>query len=117
MARPYVVKPTDEGSSVGVRIVRQGDNLPPLGSSGWHFGDDVLVERYIPGRELTVAVMGGDALAVTELGPMPASTTTRPNTPTARPSISCRRRCRHAVDEAAKHMARGAPMPRSAAAA
>ena len=69
MPRPFVVKPTAEGSSVGVRIVREGDNLPPLGSSGWHFGDEVLVERYIPGRELTVAVMGGEALAVTELRP------------------------------------------------
>ncbi len=69
LPRPFVVKPTAEGSSVGVRIVREGDNLPPLGSSGWHFGDEVLVERYIPGRELTVAVMGGEALAVTELRP------------------------------------------------
>jgi D-alanine-D-alanine ligase len=69
MARPFVVKPTAEGSSVGVRIVRKGDNLPPLGSSGWQFGAEVLVERYIPGRELTVAVMGGEALAVTELRP------------------------------------------------
>jgi D-alanine-D-alanine ligase len=69
MPRPFVVKPTAEGSSVGVRIVKQGDNLPPLGSSGWHFGDRVLVERYVPGRELTVSVMGGEALAVTELRP------------------------------------------------
>jgi D-alanine-D-alanine ligase len=69
LARPFVIKPTAEGSSVGVRIVRTGDNLPPLGSSSWPFGHDVLVERYIPGRELTVAVMGGEALAVTELRP------------------------------------------------
>jgi D-alanine-D-alanine ligase len=57
--RPYVVKPAAEGSSVGVRIVRNGDNLPPLDSEHWPFGPEVLVERYIPGRELTVAVMGG----------------------------------------------------------
>jgi D-alanine-D-alanine ligase len=69
LARPYVVKPAAEGSSVGVRIVRAGDNLPALGSANWSFGEHVLVERYIPGRELTVAVMGGEALAVTELRP------------------------------------------------
>ena len=67
--RPYVVKPLAEGSSVGVRIVRAGDNLPPLGSENWPFGSQVLVERYIPGRELTVAVMGDRALGVTELRP------------------------------------------------
>ncbi len=69
MARPFVVKPVAEGSSVGVRIVKAGDNLPPLGSTSWTFGHEVLVERYIPGRELTVSVMGGEALAVTELRP------------------------------------------------
>ncbi|MFN0042481.1 MAG: D-alanine--D-alanine ligase [Alphaproteobacteria bacterium] len=66
MPRPYVMKPLDEGSSVGVRIVREGDNLPP---EEWAFGDNVLVERFIPGREITVAVMGDRALAVTELRP------------------------------------------------
>jgi D-alanine-D-alanine ligase len=67
MARPFVVKPPAEGSSVGVRIMRQGDNLPA--GDGWVFGEEVLVERYVPGRELTVAVMDGKALAVTELRP------------------------------------------------
>jgi D-alanine-D-alanine ligase len=69
LPRPYVVKPPAEGSSVGVRIVRAGDNLPPSGHQGWPFGCEVLVERYIPGRELTVGVMGGEAIAVTELRP------------------------------------------------
>jgi D-alanine-D-alanine ligase len=69
LPRPYVAKPAAEGSSVGVRIVKAGDNLPPLGSENWSFGPQVLVERYIPGRELTVAIMGGEALAVTELRP------------------------------------------------
>jgi D-alanine-D-alanine ligase len=69
LPRPYVVKPPAEGSSVGVRIVRQGDNLPPLGHESWRFGGDVLVERYIPGRELTVGVMNDTALGVTELRP------------------------------------------------
>ena len=63
--RPYVMKPLDEGSSVGVRIVREGDNLP----EEWPYGEHVLVERFIPGREITVAVMGERALAVTELRP------------------------------------------------
>jgi D-alanine-D-alanine ligase len=69
MPRPYVVKPPAEGSSVGVRIVKAGDNALPFEPDAWPFGDEVLVERYIPGRELTVAVMGERALAVTELRP------------------------------------------------
>jgi D-alanine-D-alanine ligase len=64
---PYVIKPVNEGSSVGVHIVREGDNRPPL--DDWPFGETVLVENYIPGRELTVAVMGDRALGVTELRP------------------------------------------------
>jgi D-alanine-D-alanine ligase len=67
MARPFVMKPPAEGSSVGVRIMRQGDNIAP--EDGWSFGQEVLVERYVPGRELTVAIMDGEALAVTELRP------------------------------------------------
>jgi len=67
MARPVVMKPPAEGSSVGVRIMRQGDNIAP--QDGWSFGQEVLVERYVPGRELTVAIMDGKALAVTELRP------------------------------------------------
>ncbi|HLI12690.1 MAG TPA: D-alanine--D-alanine ligase [Alphaproteobacteria bacterium] len=69
MPRPYVVKPIAEGSSVGVRIVKSGDNALPFERNAWPFGDEVLVERYIPGRELTVSVMGDRALAVTELRP------------------------------------------------
>jgi D-alanine-D-alanine ligase len=68
MARPYVVKPTNEGSSVGVRIVRPGDNSP-FDAETWPFGDVVLVEQFIPGRELTVGVMGDRALGVTEIRP------------------------------------------------
>ncbi|HKO09497.1 MAG TPA: D-alanine--D-alanine ligase [Alphaproteobacteria bacterium] len=69
MARPYVVKPLAEGSSVGVHIVKRGDNTLPFERGRWPYGDEVLVERYIPGRELTVTVMGEKALAVTELRP------------------------------------------------
>lgn len=66
---PYVVKPVNEGSSVGVFIVREGDNRPPaeLGSETWSLSDEMMVEEYVPGRELTVAVMNGRALAVTEI--------------------------------------------------
>lgn len=70
MKPPYVVKPVNEGSSVGVFIIREGDNRPPgeLGSDKWTLGDEVMVEEYVPGRELTVAVMGErGALAVTEI--------------------------------------------------
>jgi len=69
MPRPYVVKPNNEGSSVGVRIVQQGDNRPALDGPAWQPGVLALVERYVPGRELTVAVMGDRPLAVTELRP------------------------------------------------
>jgi D-alanine-D-alanine ligase len=69
MPQPYVVKPIAEGSSVGVTIVREGANIAAPDMSGWRYGDRVMVERYIPGRELTVAVMGDKPLAVTELRP------------------------------------------------
>jgi D-alanine-D-alanine ligase len=64
---PYVVKPVNEGSSVGVEIVKAGDNRRAAIARAWKFGREALVEEYIPGRELTVAVMGGRALAVTEI--------------------------------------------------
>jgi D-alanine-D-alanine ligase len=63
---PYIVKPVAEGSTVGVHIVRQGENLPAL-DAGWSFGETVLVEEFIAGHELTVGVMGDRALAVTEI--------------------------------------------------
>jgi D-alanine-D-alanine ligase len=69
MERPYVIKPLNEGSSVGVRIVSETSGPPPLGNNDWPFGEQVMVERYIPGREITVAVMGDRSLAVTELRP------------------------------------------------
>ena len=69
MDRPYVIKPAHEGSSIGVHIVREGDNRPRFDSAAWDFGDEILVERFIPGRELTVAVMGDEPLAVTEIQP------------------------------------------------
>jgi D-alanine-D-alanine ligase len=70
MAVPYVVKPNTGGSSFGVFIVRDGANRPPeqLLDPDWTYGEDVIIEEYIPGKELTVAVMHGrGALAVTEI--------------------------------------------------
>jgi len=69
MEPPYVVKPVNEGSSVGVFIIRKGDNRPPeaLGSDKWNLSSEMMVEEYVPGRELTVAVMGTKALGVTEI--------------------------------------------------
>jgi D-alanine-D-alanine ligase len=67
MPLPYVVKPVNEGSSVGVEIVREGSNRRASVAAAWNFGAEALVEEFIPGRELTVAVMGERALAVTEI--------------------------------------------------
>jgi D-alanine-D-alanine ligase len=64
---PYVVKPVNEGSSVGVEVVRGGDNRRAAIAANWTFGPDALVEEYIPGRELTVGVLDDRALAVTEI--------------------------------------------------
>jgi len=68
LAPPYVLKPPAEGSTVGVRVIRPGDNVDPL--AGWRFGDELMVERYVPGRELSVAVMDGRALGVIEIEPL-----------------------------------------------
>jgi D-alanine-D-alanine ligase len=66
---PYVIKPVAEGSSVGVFIVREDMKHPPqeLTRPDWSFGDRLLVEPYIPGKELTCAVMGEQALGVIEI--------------------------------------------------
>jgi len=68
---PYVIKPVAEGSSVGVFIVREDHKHPPqeLTRPDWAFGEQVLVEPYIPGKELTCAVMGEQALGVIEIVP------------------------------------------------
>jgi D-alanine-D-alanine ligase len=69
MPPPYVIKPVDEGSSVGVMIVREGADGPPqeLTMKDWSHGDAVLVERYVAGRELTCAVIGEKAYDVIEI--------------------------------------------------
>jgi D-alanine-D-alanine ligase len=68
---PYVIKPVAEGSSVGVFIVREDHKHPPqeLTRADWVFGDQVLVEPYIPGKELTCAVMGDKVFGVIEIVP------------------------------------------------
>ena len=67
MPRPYVIKPCNEGSSVGVHIVHEGDNAMSFDGTGWPHGERVMVEEFIEGREFTVAVMGDRALTVTDI--------------------------------------------------
>jgi D-alanine-D-alanine ligase len=67
MPRPFVVKPPNEGSSVGVTILHEGDNRRSVIAREWRHGPRIMVESYVPGRELTVAVLGDRALAVTEI--------------------------------------------------
>jgi D-alanine-D-alanine ligase len=73
LPRPYVLKPVNEGSSVGVAIVRQdgnyGEPIAPGATGPWQEFDTLLAEPFIKGRELTVAVLDDEALAVTELCP------------------------------------------------
>jgi len=69
LPRPYVLKPLAEGSSYGVFIVGQGDENPPaeLGRTDWRYGESLLAEEFIAGRELTCAVMGDRALDVIDI--------------------------------------------------
>jgi D-alanine-D-alanine ligase len=67
MAPPYVIKPLNEGSSVGVVIIKDVQDLDAITGDNWAYGTQVMVEKYIPGKELCVAVMGDRALAVTEI--------------------------------------------------
>jgi D-alanine-D-alanine ligase len=74
MAPPYVIKPMAEGSSVGVFIVTEDHAHPPqeLNRDDWAFGEEILIERYIPGKELTCAVIGDRALDVIDIVPATA---------------------------------------------
>ena len=69
MAPPYIVKPNAEGSSVGVYRVLEGANRPPqeVVAPEWRYGEEVMVEPYVAGKELAVAVLGDRALTVTEI--------------------------------------------------
>ena len=64
--RPFVIKPKSQGSSIGVHIVHPKDNYVPF-LEKWSYGEEIVVERFIPGRELTVGVLNGNALCVTEI--------------------------------------------------
>jgi D-alanine-D-alanine ligase len=66
---PYVIKPVNEGSSIGIFSVQPGDPPPheQLHDERWHYGDTLLLEAYIPGREFTCAVMGERVLGVIEI--------------------------------------------------
>lgn len=69
MEPPYVLKPVCEGSSFGVVIVKKGRSHPPqeLTSPDWRYGDRLLAETYVAGKELTIAVMGERALDIIEV--------------------------------------------------
>jgi D-alanine-D-alanine ligase len=71
MEPPYVLKPVAEGSSVGIFIVREDHTHPPqeLTSADWALGDEIMAERFIPGKELTCAVMGDEPLGVIDILP------------------------------------------------
>ena len=66
MPRPYVIKPPHMGSSVGVQVVF-ADSPFSFATFDWEFGDTMLVERYIPGREVQVGILDGQALCVGEI--------------------------------------------------
>jgi D-alanine-D-alanine ligase len=66
MERPFVIKPFNEGSSIGIYIINDDDIFEPSNDT-WVFADCAMVEKFIPGRELTVTVMGARPLAVTEI--------------------------------------------------
>lgn len=66
---PIVVKPNAEGSTVGLTIVTSATDLPAAIELAARYGPEVLVEEFIPGRELTVAVIGDEALPIVEIRP------------------------------------------------
>lgn len=67
LPRPYVIKPVNEGSSVGVFIIREGDNRRVSIAREWPYGAVAMAEEYIAGRELTVSVLEDRPLVVTEI--------------------------------------------------
>ncbi len=66
---PIVVKPNDSGSSVGISIVKEREKLAGAIEDAFKFSENVICENYIPGRELTVTILGGKALPVVEIIP------------------------------------------------
>lgn len=66
---PVVVKPSKQGSTVGLSVVKEPENLAPAIAEAFQYDDEVMIERFIPGRELTVGILGEDALPVGEIIP------------------------------------------------
>ncbi len=71
---PYVIKPPRQGSTVGIQIVRQDSEVASALAAAREFDDELLIEQFIPGRELTVGVLGDLALPILEIIPKAAST-------------------------------------------
>ena len=67
---PVVVKPSKQGSTVGLSVVKQKDQLEAAITEAWRYDDEVMIERFIPGRELTVGILGDRALPVGEIKPV-----------------------------------------------
>ena len=67
---PVVVKPSKQGSTVGLSVVKQRDQLEAAVAEAWRYDDEVMIERFIPGRELTVGILGDRALPVGEIKPV-----------------------------------------------
>jgi len=66
---PVIVKPSKQGSTVGLSIVKQAAELAPAIAEAFEHDDEVMIEQFIAGRELTVGILGGDALPVGEIIP------------------------------------------------
>jgi len=66
---PVIVKPSKQGSTVGLTVVKERAQLVPAVGEAFKYDDEVMIERFIPGRELTVGILGGEALPVGEIIP------------------------------------------------
>ena len=67
---PVVVKPSKQGSTVGLTVVKQPDQLEAAVTEAWRYDDEVMIEQFIPGRELTVGILGDRALPAGEIKPV-----------------------------------------------
>lgn len=67
---PVVVKPSKQGSTVGLSVVKKQADFEPAVTEAWRYDDEVMIERFIPGRELTVGILGERALPVGEIKPV-----------------------------------------------
>src|SRR6476469_10452542 len=67
---PVVVKPSKQGSTVGLSVVKKPEDLQPAIEEAWRYDDEVMIEQFIAGRELTVGILGQNALPVGEIKPV-----------------------------------------------